>query len=959
MFRRPQTAPSPAASISSFGSPPDQSSLPHRPPRSKLRKPQPPSNHPYAARTLQPSFNHLNAILPSNTRPTSILRDSAVIDLTDANSTSGHLASPPVVPRSRNSLSNSTVWPLVVLTHPVSNSLSSDHPLPPLPSPTQAQPQNVSCFSRTSVQALTSVLSSKASPSRKLTKRRTLSGSAHPVVLDRPLPPPPPAPQPAADEKDTSTKGDHQRTRRSRSILGVRIPMVTDSSKKRSSDIAEARPPVPRVPTQEPLEPGSKSLPDPYAQPVEPPTLSTATIYTPFSAAASPNSPTSSSPPHASHSIIHKRTPSGALSELAFTGATALSSSALAHLTSRLSLREDHSPEKTVLPIYSSNPNDHNSVFDPYAVSQQQPLPDSFLDHAVSEDGYTIGCAAAFDVSSVFRRRSHKGESGGKMRAQTLHVSASATFVRADRHNTPPQRTSPTHHQITRPLALSTSGSGSSASAIGSGVGGWSGGWNENDGASMTMRRWTLALTDVSDEVLVQELEKIRKEGRERERERKKSGTGTANGGGSEGGHGQGRGRRMSRVGSPPKPDDYIFGGPTINGTAAVGTATSAVDDRSSSRDQAQIARVQSQKQRKKFSIEDEGRSIGGSESDEDLPSGVANGAMTEEGLDEANDDDEDPSTEDEDAGWKTARRALLCCRELVRTERTYQARLRQLLQGDVQFDTQNPTVPSLILSYLPPLLLASEAFLSRLEDDPSAWGVSAALLACEEEIEGAFVAWCEVVGELFVDSPESTPTSPKKLVRKTTVSTSECSGTESRSRVASTFGGRGRTRSVVSVTSSASHSHESSAVHRPRATTSYIPNHSPYPPMPPSPPVFPPIRGHPYNPAGPQGMFTAALGTGLAWGLSPHSSEKSGLLDHSAPRVITSLSSPISPSTSNGGATSATTSPNSTSQALSAPHSRSGSSTGLGRTFNDAFVADDEFGAWAWTWTGGEEADC
>ena len=38
-----------------------------------------------------------------------------------------------------------------------------------------------------------------------------------------------------------------------------------------------------------------------------------------------------------------------------------------------------------------------------------------------------------------------------------------------------------------------------------------------------------------------------------------------------------------------------------------------------------------------------------------------------------------------DDAGWKTARRALLCCRDLVRTERSYQAKLWQLLAGETE----------------------------------------------------------------------------------------------------------------------------------------------------------------------------------------------------------------------------------------------------------------------------------
>ncbi len=159
------------------------------------------------------------------------------------------------------------------------------------------------------------------------------------------------------------------------------------------------------------------------------------------------------------------------MSDLAFTGTTALSSSALAHLTSRLSLRDEHSPEKSGPGVYSPNPHDHHTVFDPYDQQLHQSLDP--LDGRSSEDGYTIGCAAALDVTSIFRRRTRhdSGKAFPKGNGRTLHVSASATFVRAERH-TPPQSQS---HLRSRP----------------------SSNWNVNDGSSMTMRRWPLSMTDV------------------------------------------------------------------------------------------------------------------------------------------------------------------------------------------------------------------------------------------------------------------------------------------------------------------------------------------------------------------------------------------------------------------------------------------------------------------------------
>lgn len=56
------------------------------------------------------------------------------------------------------------------------------------------------------------------------------------------------------------------------------------------------------------------------------------------------------------------------------------------------------------------------------------------------------------------------------------------------------------------------------------------------------------------------------------------------------------------------------------------------------------------------------------------------------------------------------------------------------------------------MLSYLPPLLRASEILLKGLSEDPSAWGVSAAFMACEDEMEDAMVAWSGIAGQFFVN---------------------------------------------------------------------------------------------------------------------------------------------------------------------------------------------------------------
>jgi hypothetical protein len=65
------------------------------------------------------------------------------------------------------------------------------------------------------------------------------------------------------------------------------------------------------------------------------------------------------------------------------------------------------------------------------------------------------------------------------------------------------------------------------------------------------------------------------------------------------------------------------------------------------------------------------------------------------------------------------------------------------------------------MLSYLPDLIQVSEALLKAFLDDPSAWGVSTAFMACEDDIEIAMVAWSSVAGNFFTDSPGKEAESP------------------------------------------------------------------------------------------------------------------------------------------------------------------------------------------------------
>ncbi|KAG0702723.1 hypothetical protein DFH29DRAFT_920141 [Suillus ampliporus] len=105
----------------------------------------------------------------------------------------------------------------------------------------------------------------------------------------------------------------------------------------------------------------------------------------------------------------------------------------------------------------------------------------------------------------------------------------------------------------------------------------------------------------------------------------------------------------------------------------------------------------------------------------------------------------------DDAALWSTARKALFCIREIVRTERKYQEALKMLLTGQT---TSQP--PPLLLTYLPDLVRASEVLLKAFLDDPSAWGLSTAFMAYEDDIETAMVSWCRVAGNFFTDSPNN-----------------------------------------------------------------------------------------------------------------------------------------------------------------------------------------------------------
>ena len=86
------------------------------------------------------------------------------------------------------------------------------------------------------------------------------------------------------------------------------------------------------------------------------------------------------------------------------------------------------------------------------------------------------------------------------------------------------------------------------------------------------------------------------------------------------------------------------------------------------------------------------------------------------------------------------------------------------------------------MLKHLPPLLHASQVLLEGLSEDPSIWGVAAAFVACEDEMEAAMVAWCKVAGQFFQEGKlrtwrrksQSSASSPRAHPRKRTSSFSD-----------------------------------------------------------------------------------------------------------------------------------------------------------------------------------------
>lgn len=102
------------------------------------------------------------------------------------------------------------------------------------------------------------------------------------------------------------------------------------------------------------------------------------------------------------------------------------------------------------------------------------------------------------------------------------------------------------------------------------------------------------------------------------------------------------------------------------------------------------------------------------------------------------------------EAAWKTQKRALLSSREVILTERSYLSQLTRF-HSAVIGGYATSDCPDMLLEYLPPLIQTSQLFSSFMEEDPSAWGVSAAFISAADVLERTLVAYCAVAGEIML----------------------------------------------------------------------------------------------------------------------------------------------------------------------------------------------------------------
>ena len=102
------------------------------------------------------------------------------------------------------------------------------------------------------------------------------------------------------------------------------------------------------------------------------------------------------------------------------------------------------------------------------------------------------------------------------------------------------------------------------------------------------------------------------------------------------------------------------------------------------------------------------------------------------------------------EAAWKMQKRALLSSRQVILTERSYLYQLKRFHSAVIGGYAAG-YCPDILLEYLPQLIQTSQLFSSFMDEDPSAWGVSAAFISAADVLERTLVAYCAVAGDIML----------------------------------------------------------------------------------------------------------------------------------------------------------------------------------------------------------------
>ena len=277
-----------------------------------------------------------------------------------------------------------------------------------------------------------------------------------------------------------------------------------------------------------------------------------------------------------------------------------------------------------------------------------------------------------------------------------------------------------------------------------------------NQEAPTGRRRWTLAnaMTDerISDAGLVRELERMREVAEwARKRERGRRERGSAAGSrvdlGSDSGHGHGS---SAGHGDVEINVDTLLEGDEWDGWDEWDVGREILEGRD-------VLEMERQKEREKERELERSRSMLDGDMMTESPKAVETGDPMQQQQRTAPPPPIRSATlpispsapASSSSSWLKAQRALLTCRELILTERHYHS----LLSALVTQGTTATSPPALMKHYAAELVRASVGVLRGMEREPSARGVARAFLDREEEVEGAYVRWCGVVGGWFVEN--------------------------------------------------------------------------------------------------------------------------------------------------------------------------------------------------------------